>query len=111
MQKKVSLFFIFLFIVAIAACANTQNSSKEEAIFTVEHLPDFKERIQYVSFEAKGFALPATRPTVYQAEPELKTGGNFFVHIVVYKTTDNSFKMVFLNDDRPVGVVATKEFM
>jgi hypothetical protein len=108
-MKRLGLVFVLL-LVFIAGCSNWQRSSKEEAIFTIEHLPDFQERIQYLSFESEGFLFPASRPFVYQMEPELKIDGKFIIHEVIYKTTTNSFEVVLLDDRRPPKVVVSKEF-
>jgi len=109
-MKKVSLFVVLLFVVAIVACANTQSSSIEEAKYTVEHQSDFQEIIQYFSVEAVGLPpIPANPPRIYKSDPEFVKQYTNFIHEIIYKTKSGSFKLVLLNDDKPPKIVATKE--
>ena len=62
-----------------------------------------------MSFKSNAIGL-ALGPTIYESIPPLKDEGKFFIHEVIYKTNTGSFKMVLLNDNRPVKIIVAKEF-
>ncbi len=109
MKKLLKFVSVCVLLLTFAGCSNPQRSSKEEAIFLIEHQPDFQETIQYLSFKSNAIGL-ALGSTIYESIPPLKDEGKFFIHEVIYKTNTGSFKMVLLKDDRPAKIVVTKEF-
>lgn len=111
-MKKLFPLVIILSAVFLASCSSNQNSSEAEAKYFVEHLDDFQQFVQYFSVESKGNILSwaPDPPNVYKSEPALKDEGKNFVHEIIYKTKNGSFKFVVLNDDRPSKVIATVEF-
>ena len=111
-MKKIQIIIALSFMVMFTACGtNIQKSSMEEARYSIERLPDFQKLIQYFSVESNCFPwAPATTPTVYQSDPELAKERTAFIHGIIYKTKDENFKLVLLNDSRPPKIVATKDF-
>lgn len=107
-MKKLRLILVVLFIF-FAACSNRQLSSINEAKYIIEHSADFQEFVQYLSVESIG--ILSADPSIYKAEPSFGNQKNKeFVHVIIYKTKSNSFKLVLLNDNRPPEVIAIKEF-
>ncbi len=108
MKKLLNFVSACVLLLTFAGCTNPQKSSKEEAIFLIEHQSDFKEIVQYLSFEATGIAPMCL--SVKKTSPALNYKSTVFVHEVIYKTKDDSFKMVLISDTRPAKIVVTKEF-
>jgi hypothetical protein len=108
-MRKISIVLMLLAVVIITGCANSQSSSKEEAKYAVERLPDFQELVQYFSVESAGFLLPATKPEIYQSDPKIADRYTIFIHEIIYKTKTGGFKLVLLDDGRPPSIVVTKD--
>ncbi len=108
-MKKVKFVSVCVLLFTFAGCSNHQNSSKEETLFLIEHQPDFQETIQYLSFESRAIGLMPLL-FVHESMPPLKNEAELIIHEVIYKTNTGSFKMVLLNDDRPVKIIVAKEF-
>ena len=106
-MRKITSLFLVLVVIGIVGCGNTQYSSKEDALYQVINLPDFKETIQYFSVESTALGIPVA-PNIKEAIPEFK-GANF-IHMIIYKTKEGKFKIVLLNDDRPSKIVGEREF-
>jgi hypothetical protein len=110
-MKKLCVVVALLIIFSVAgSCANIQRSSMEEAQFVVRSLPDFKKEIQYFSVESWAIAFPVF-PGVYQSTPELIKGRTHrLIHVIIYKTKANDYKLLLLDDSRPPKIIATKQF-
>lgn len=107
-MKNICLALVMLF--ALMGCTNGQDSSQSEAKYTVEHLDDFQEMVQYFSVASLSLVEPR-KPFVNKSDPALDlTKGNELIHVIVYKTKKETFKLVLLDDSRPSKVVAVKEF-
>jgi hypothetical protein len=109
MKKLLEFASVCVLLFTFTGCSNHQNSSKEETLFLIEHQPDFQETIQYLSFESRAIGFMPLL-FVHESMPPLKKEGDLIIHEVIYKTNTGSFKMVLLNDARPVKIVVAKEF-
>ncbi|MEI8343522.1 MAG: hypothetical protein WCF93_01065 [Candidatus Moraniibacteriota bacterium] len=109
MKSLIQFANVCVLLFTFAGCSNHQNSSKEETLFLIEHQPDFQETIQYLSFESRAIGFMHLL-FVHESMPPLKKKDELIIHEVIYKTNTGSFKMVLLNDTRPVKIIATKEF-
>lgn len=107
-MKKTKLILAILIALSFTACSNGQRTSAPEAKYLVEHLPDFQELVQYASVQIIGI-FPG-RPTIYESDPVLGDKGAKFIHQIIYRTKSGSFKLLFINDQRPPVIIATKEF-
>ncbi|MFC1612853.1 hypothetical protein ACFL23_00810 [Patescibacteria group bacterium] len=103
-----SLFVIFIF----SGCTNFQASNREETENVVKVLEDFKEIIQYISISS-GNALVffCKDPYVYESFPlifrkSLNETEKRFVHLIVYRSKDDSISILFLNDKHPPKIIA-----
>jgi hypothetical protein len=111
MKNKVLFFVLSLALLFFYGCSkNPQASSKEEASFVIQHLPDFQEQIQYFSVESSGFIFIGF-PNILQSEPDLKSNrDDRLVHVFIYRTKASSFKLIFMNDERPPKILQSREF-
>ncbi|HAM88832.1 MAG: hypothetical protein US83_C0006G0068 [Candidatus Falkowbacteria bacterium GW2011_GWC2_38_22] len=111
-MKKLSYPIILLFVFLTISCGNHQTSTKEEALYAVEHAEDFQEIVQYISISSFSPFPVLLDPYIHQTEPKntinLDLSLNLqFVHQIIYKTTDGGTKLVFLSDDHPPKIKAT----
>ncbi|MCD4705968.1 hypothetical protein K8R61_02705 [bacterium] len=101
--KKNYLFIIIvLLIFTWSGCTNCQESSREEAIFVVQKLPDFKKNIQYFSISSGYSIILSGDPFIYKVDESSKKNEEIgFIHIVIYEKKEGGQKIVFLDDNRP----------
>lgn len=113
-MKIIKLILVLgLVLLMITGCSNIQESSKDEAKFVVQNLPDFQEFVQYLSVKTAGNINPApSAPTVHQSDPPMQFQKDDVscVHEIIYKTKSGSFKLLLLNDNRPPKITSMKEF-
>lgn len=107
-MKKV-WFVVLLVAIFAGGCASNQDSSKEEAKFVVEKLPDFQELTLYLAVQVRSTVDPAQKPRIKESEPALEDNNRAFIHEAVYKTKSGTYKIVFLDDSRPPKIIATRE--
>ena len=115
MKKLLLISLSALFILCLAtSCDHLPDTSKEEALYLIKGQSDFQELIQYFSLTSERVSpfiyerVPELRWTVYAEDKKMATG--HFSHVAIYRTKQQSFKLVILNSDRPVGIVAIQEF-
>lgn len=104
-----ALLILVLLFTVVTACSKQTDSSTEEARYVVQQMPDFKELIQYFSVRSgRCIGVPLAPPWIEYSDPKMEK--NWFVHAVIYKTKNNTFKLILLDDSRPPKIVTMKEF-
>ena len=114
MRTIASFLFFLILVLFVTGCSNHQDSSLEEAQASIQRLEDFGELVEILNIRSGiTVGLNPDDPYLLGSYPALEgsASDSRVVWVAVYKTKDESFKIVTLDDTRPPKVSGiSKEF-